>query len=112
MITPGMNLDLNANFQDDRSNGLGANPGQTDRQTDKQTLAAYYIDAKQEIKLCHLTQIQSISLRYTLKAQRAHSVYFLFTLWMKCASKMMRTRTPCFPVSLQGRCAEKKRQVT
>ena len=39
-ITPGMNLDLYANFQDDRSTGLGANPGQTDRQT----VAAYYID--------------------------------------------------------------------
>ena len=39
-ITPGTKLHLYANFQDDRSNGLGANPGQTDRQT----LAAYYID--------------------------------------------------------------------
>ena len=35
-ITPGMNLDLYANFQDDRSTGLGANPGQTNRQTDRQ----------------------------------------------------------------------------
>ena len=42
-ITPGMNLDLYANFQDDRSNGLDGNPGQTDRQTDRQTVAAYYI---------------------------------------------------------------------
>ena len=35
-----MNLDLHANFQDDRSTGLGANPGQADRQTQ----ATYYID--------------------------------------------------------------------
>ena len=37
-ITPGMNLDLYANFQDDQSNGLGAHSGQTDKQTDASRL--------------------------------------------------------------------------
>ena len=41
-ITPGTKLHLYTNFQDDRSTDLGANPGQTD----KQTLAAYYIRAR------------------------------------------------------------------
>ena len=49
-ITPGTKFHLYANFQDDRSTGLGANPGQTNKQTDRQTVAAYYrpIDASQE----------------------------------------------------------------